>query len=478
MQRPKTLKSGEYHTEAEWEEIRDRFVTLYKIQGKALPEVRKTLAEKYGFNATLRQYKSRVVKWNVTKKSSLKRPVGASESLTRAVQEWRPGAGRSTITIPIQHPPTPPLTPPPSPPGHLGVIQAATFGISRFYSGVLMGEIDRSQVRTQKVEWNIRQFFDTANSVSTMASAARWPQAQDLYSQMLDHVGPLLEDRNPIVVVALLQICARFYQEGQGPVLQRFLNFLIAMASARGLESHPLRILASAWAEPGEHSFDLITMCSQQAIDIMTEQLGPEHAQTLSGWRALHSAQYARGDYAGALASISHAAEIEERLKLGDFLALDARFRAIRCTLSMHDLEASTNNIKQLESAFRDFSLTDQATEQLVRRMGQNIQTVKLELMRREMDPRAELLIARMVEGLKSTGDTRDAWVLIYAERLLAATKKSVKKGQPEHYTFTRKYQQRPALPLDLTALKVIRFSADEAISAAPLGKTEAARRD
>ncbi len=46
------VKSGELHSDDEWESIRDRFILLYKIQGKPLPEVRRIFAEKYGFHAT------------------------------------------------------------------------------------------------------------------------------------------------------------------------------------------------------------------------------------------------------------------------------------------------------------------------------------------------------------------------------------------------------------------------------------------
>ena len=45
-------RTGEIHSEEQWERIKPEFVKLYKIQGKTLPEVRKILAQKHGFYAT------------------------------------------------------------------------------------------------------------------------------------------------------------------------------------------------------------------------------------------------------------------------------------------------------------------------------------------------------------------------------------------------------------------------------------------
>ncbi|KAH8891461.1 hypothetical protein GQ53DRAFT_746572 [Thozetella sp. PMI_491] len=45
-------KSGEQHSEEEWEAIRPTFGLLYKAQGRPLSEVRRLLAEWFGFHAT------------------------------------------------------------------------------------------------------------------------------------------------------------------------------------------------------------------------------------------------------------------------------------------------------------------------------------------------------------------------------------------------------------------------------------------
>ncbi len=47
-----TLRTGEIHTIEQWDEIKPIFIKLYKIEGKPLTEVRRTLALNYGFNAT------------------------------------------------------------------------------------------------------------------------------------------------------------------------------------------------------------------------------------------------------------------------------------------------------------------------------------------------------------------------------------------------------------------------------------------
>ncbi len=45
-------RTGEIHSEEQWERIKPEFLKLYKIQGKTLPEVRKLLAQNHGFYAT------------------------------------------------------------------------------------------------------------------------------------------------------------------------------------------------------------------------------------------------------------------------------------------------------------------------------------------------------------------------------------------------------------------------------------------
>ena len=46
------VKSGEQHSDEEWEKIRPLFVALYNGQGKPLSEVRKILGRDHGFYAT------------------------------------------------------------------------------------------------------------------------------------------------------------------------------------------------------------------------------------------------------------------------------------------------------------------------------------------------------------------------------------------------------------------------------------------
>ncbi|KAH8891462.1 hypothetical protein GQ53DRAFT_746573 [Thozetella sp. PMI_491] len=313
----------------------------------------------------------------------------------------------------------------------------ASNGISRFYAGVLRGgEVDRSLVRSQRIEWNISQFYMTAIYISTMASASQWTLVQDLYPRLLDHVEPLLQERNPIVAVCLLQICARFYQAGQSPVLNRFLAFVKAITSARGSETHPLRLLASAWLQGGEKdsALDLIARGSQQAYDIVSKQLGPEHPQTLSVSRALHSVYSAQRNWTAALSVIESTVNTEAKLNLDDLMTVDARLRMVRSMIALDNLQGAADILDAQESSVRRMTESGQINSIQAKRLLNPLQSNRAEMLRRQLDPRAEAVAEELMSEQTISSDTHELSVTIQLHRHLQLIRATLKTGVIEPY--------------------------------------------
>ena len=338
-------------------------------------------------------------------------------------------ASQSTSLAIVPQLPTTPLSRGPTPPGHLGSIEVAVFGIDRFYHGVLQTSVDTSLVREQRPDWNIRKFFDTANSVSGLASASRWTEAQRSYGEMLDHVIPLLYDRNPIVVVCVLQACSRFLQQGQGPVLQRFLSFLDRIACSRQMDSHPLRLMASAWAKSGEHALDIMKVCAQQSVDILTRTLGPDHAQTLSAERALYTAYYAKGDVVSALRTISSVEEKELRLYPYEYMTIDPVIRSLHCHLRLNDLDAAAKQIDVLDDYTFKLGQAGFPVDNL-KKIKAQVGSIKGEYLRLRGESEATKTLQGALDLVEQLAGPQDVWLVCFLMEQLDLAK-SAKEGVP-----------------------------------------------
>ncbi|KAH8892868.1 hypothetical protein GQ53DRAFT_822378 [Thozetella sp. PMI_491] len=429
-----STKSGEVHTEEEWEKIRIVFIKLYLTQGRPLSEVRKFIAKNYGFYATPRQYKNRIIKWDAYKKDARgSQSSRQSTALSTVVkkEEVLPALPRGQLVVPLRQGHhitlnTRPLTRTLNPPGHLGAVQVALYGVNRYYLGVLVGnDVDAVQVRAQADEWNIRQFFDTANVLSALAAGSRWDKAQDMYGQLLQFAAPLLRERNPIVVVCLLQICSRFLQDGQEAVLQRFLSFVSRLAATQQLDTHPLSLMSSAWNESGEHMMDLVTLCSSEALDILGDTLGPEHPQTLSAVRGLSTALYVKGDSNAALRAMLSVAETEQKLYPGTYMEYDLHHRMAKCQLAAYNLESAANLIDQMDAVVDKIEGTGGRSEQ-VRRMRLDVLLARGELLRLQRDPKCLMYLEEALEQARAGAEIRDIWVLRFVERHLALAKETL----------------------------------------------------
>ncbi|KAH8895434.1 hypothetical protein GQ53DRAFT_744066 [Thozetella sp. PMI_491] len=420
---PPAMRSGEVHSSEEWEAMKHTFIALYIVQGKTLPEVRQMLAQRHSFHATLRQYKTRIIKWGLNKKLSPPQHARNSSSTSRS-PELQVGADTAgAFGAAPSHGRAVSFPRTPDPPGHLKAIQAAVYGVKSFYSGVLQSEIDQTVVRAQSRMWNIRAFYEAGSHVANLAAAGKWKEVRPLYGEMLDHVTPMLSERNPVLVVCLLQVCCRFLYEGQGQVLQRFLQFVDKMATVRKVNTHPLRLMALGWGRSGEHVVDLLTLCSKQAVETLQRELGPEHAQTLSGYRALHTAYTAKDDHASALASILPVFETESRIYEGAFMTVDANWRITLSLLGLGELDAAGARLEQLEAALVSGKKAGWGLEQLDALECQ-MASVRGEILRLKGDPRGEEIIAE-------SQNFKTKWGSLMATRHLEFARQQRESGKP-----------------------------------------------
>ncbi|KAH8879814.1 hypothetical protein GQ53DRAFT_849389 [Thozetella sp. PMI_491] len=420
-----TGPSGEIHSDEEWERIKGLFVTLYKVQGKSLNDVRATLSKYYGFHATNRQYKFRILKWGIVKKGQGRRDEPAKAG------EPRHSTARAT-------PPQPPLSLAHTlrSPAQLETTQTALIGVSRFFSGVLHADVDQSLIRAQSKDWSIRQFYDIALALPVLAAESQWKQVQRLYGELLDSAASLLNERNPILLICLLQTCCRFLDEGQGAVLQRFLGFVERMAVARGLRSHPLRLLATAWGRSGEHAMDLLVLCSREAVDILEKELGPDHPQTLSAHRALHTALTCQGDHATALKAFLPIAEKEIVLYPHSFMTFAAQARILHSHLFLNNTEAAAVCLERMEEESRSWE-SHGWPEARISALRSNLRSQRGELLRLQRDPRAIAALEEAVENAIMGDELRDYWAALQAQRHLRLAKSTEKaEGPVEPFKF------------------------------------------
>ena len=323
----------------------------------------------------------------------------------------------------------PALQRPPSPPGHYGAIEVSVYGVRNFYAGVLQDDLKQYefQVRAQTKEWNIRQFYSLGSIIPILAKQSRWKEVQKMYGDMLDFVVPMLHERNPILVVCLLQICCRFLREGQQAVLQSFLTFVAKMAAAKGLDAHPLRLVSSGWAGSGEHVKTLLTVSAREAVDILTERLGPDHAQTLSAKRAMYTSLSTVGDHAGALEVVRRLADQEDKLYPGTYMRFDAELRIAYELLHLQDVAAAAESIETIETLLQSGKFGEYELKASKRQFG----AVKAELLRQQGDPMALFLLEDALKDIRATYEKADRWTYLVTERHLAYARLSLNGETP-----------------------------------------------
>ncbi|KAH8891208.1 hypothetical protein GQ53DRAFT_151489 [Thozetella sp. PMI_491] len=434
-------KSGVEHDEEEWDEIKDLFISLYLDQEKSLAEVRRFLGQHFNFHATPRQYKVRIKKWGAYKqdKHDESRSGSQRHSSTAAapIGTTRPRGTRLVVAHPgrFQRWARPGITGLPSLSGPLGALQRATYGTQKWYSGVVYLDNEAAMVRSQNPNWNIRQFYDVANSVSAHTSVSDWKIVQhELYPRMLDCVVPLLQDPNPIVFVCLLQVCCRFFQEGQEPVLRHFLTYLLGVTKIRSLEQHPLSLVSAACVEAGNTLMDIITTCLQQAIDIMQAKLGEDHDQTVGGYRGLLSATYANKDYAGAVKAATALIKANDAWKeAGEvgYHTLESRFDRMRANLSLGNLEGASSELEEVEARIAE--IEDKEVREAWKLQAATLE-VKGEVLRLRGDPAAITVLEKQVKLFKTVlpqGYPQGWWWLHIAQKQLAWTKASLAQSEP-----------------------------------------------
>jgi len=222
-------------------------------------------------------------------------------------------------------------------------------GTRDFYSTILQTGVgvDRLLVAEQSVTWDMRRFYVLANSVSCLLVEHQWDQAQLAYSQTIDLVGLVLRDRNPVLLVCLLQICCRFYKEQQLPALQLLLALIRSMAAQIHSVSHSTHYLCEALMQSQDVLVDMVVMGLRQAFEILKYQLGVEHPQTCAAGRGLHTALMTKGDFEGALVSFRPIAEVEARYDMD--MQIESFYRVIGTHLAMADLHIASLLLHQGE---------------------------------------------------------------------------------------------------------------------------------
>lgn len=294
-----------------------------------------------------------------------------------------------------------------SSPGHLRSMELIISATRDFYSITLHLGKDQFDIVQQPDAWNVRRFYYLASSVSSLLATRQWEMVQDIYSKMLDQVRPLLRDWNPGLLVCIIQICCRFWQDGQALALRPLLGLLGAMAAKMYSPSHSIHLLCRALLQSLDLLPDLVAVGIREAVEILNNQLGPDHPQTLVARRGLQTALMNKFDYAGAFTCLYAIAEIEARVHREDnYRRLDTSFRIIYAHLAMKNLPEVSLKLEQITGLIEIF-------EEGETKRGARLcyLVMKGVLLRLQGDSRAMFVLREALEFAKNySWSTLDGW--------------------------------------------------------------------
>ncbi|KAL5328727.1 hypothetical protein ACEPPN_002230 [Leptodophora sp. 'Broadleaf-Isolate-01'] len=284
--------------------------------------------------------------------------------------------------------------------------------------------VDAYHVTKQAISWNMRKFYVLANSVATYMSEGSWKEAQKAYGEALEHVGPILRDRNPILFVCLLQICCKFLKDGQLPALRPLLQLIRGMAAHVHSVSHSMHILCGTLLESMDMLADMMTIGLYQAVDILKVRLGIEHPQTCAAGRGLHTILMTSHDYAGALKAFQPVADIESRL--ANAMRLESRFRVIGSLIAMGNLHEAGILIEEAQTMVDALEDPEQKAQLTLGALS-----TRGEWLRLNRDPRAIAVLSEAFEFAKEhTWLHNGSWSL-NARKALRLAKSSLISDAP-----------------------------------------------
>ncbi|KAH7419534.1 Clr5 domain-containing protein [Cadophora sp. MPI-SDFR-AT-0126] len=337
----------------------------------------------------------------------------------------------STIQVVRYRPPADKYWLPGSPnqleaPGHFKSMEILLSATQDFFQSTLIAKdgVDAYHVTQQAMSWNMRKFYVLANSVATYMSEGSWQEAQTAYGQTLEHVGPVLRDRNPILFVCLLQICCKFLKDRQLPALRPLLQLVRGMAAHVHSVSHSMHIICGVLLESMDVLADIMTMGLFQAVDILKLRLGMEHPQTCAAGRGLHTTLMVSHDYVGALKAFQPVADIEARL--ASAMRLESRFRVIGSLMAMGDLNQAAILIEEAQVMVDRLENPEQKAQLTLGALS-----TRGEWLRLSRDPRAVAVLSEAYEFAKAhTWLHNGSWSL-NARKALRLAKNSALSDAP-----------------------------------------------
>ncbi|CZS95560.1 uncharacterized protein RAG0_05156 [Rhynchosporium agropyri] len=283
-------------------------------------------------------------------------------------------------------------------PGQFKPMEALLSATQTFFYSTLTtnGGVDAYHVVNQTISWNMRKFFILANSVASHMSEGSWNEAQTAYGQALEHVGPILKDRNPILFVCLLQICCKFLSHGQLPALRPLLQLVRGMAAHVHSVSHSMYILCGALLESMDMLADILAMGLYQAIDILKLRLGMEHPQAGAVARGLHTILTISANHARALKVIQPVADYESKLSASP-MAVESMYRIIGSLIAMGSFRQAGVLLEETQAIVDILEDQEQKTQLILGALS-----TRGELLRLQRDSRAVAVLYEALEFAKT----------------------------------------------------------------------------
>ncbi len=312
-------------------------------------------------------------------------------------------------------------------------MEVARSGIQSFFVRCLAPDVDpvAQRVHADSDGWDIGHFYELAQTVSAGMATSQYTGLGPLYDKTISQVDKIIQGKNPILLTCLLQVCCRFAQQNQVPLLHVLLRH-IGSRAAMHPESRSLKRLCDALLRtPTELLPDLLVASTSLAVEIVSSQRAPGDPQTLSAERGLFSALLTTGNFTRAMDHFVLVADKEKKEEREDDLAtsmwrLEALIRLVCCELAMKRLDDADRRINDMAATVKTI---ETALGVLPWKLEFWLLEFRGELLRLRGDPGAREVLEQAVEVATRGCEWRNWWIVIHAKNSLELAMRPIEPG-------------------------------------------------
>lgn len=270
------------------------------------------------------------------------------------------------------------------------------------------------------------QFYVRAQTMSALMALPSFPRRRlfmsRLNTEVQNFVNLLIDDANPtpLQVTCMLQVCCRFWQNNQLPVLGILLRYVSKRAAATA-PGHPLHLLCDALLQCLDLIPSVAVFAANRAVDASLHFFTPSHPQALSARRGLCTALLCSGDTSGALqvsaACLDNERDSERPSSEAKLMwRTEALARLVRCEVATNQLGAAEAHLAELFDSLENIRNT---TGGVPWSMWYMSLALRGELLRLQGHPAALDVLREACAIARSNCQLMNWWYLYYAQNHL-----------------------------------------------------------